>query len=209
MLLPEYTLYPLEPSEPEDRLDDRALPDERLEDRPDRTLPDEPLDREELRVVLRPVDEPDELRLRVVLRLPDEDDELRVVLRPLEVPDELRVVLRVVLRVPEEVRPDEVRSTPLLRVELDERPTVLRGVRPVVRLVTPAPRVRSTLRLAEPVAAAPPRTTVRVRPSLKLSVPRVPVPTRPPRVRLALATPPRPMVLPRGPYRLDRRTVPA
>lgn len=142
--------------------------------------------------MLRPVDEPDELR--VVLRLPDEDSGVRVVrvvLRSLEVPDELRVVLRVVLRVPEEDR-----STARLRVGFDERPTVPRVVRPVERLVTPDPRVRSTLRLSEPVVAAPPRTTLRVRPSSKLSVARVPVPTRP--VRPALATPPRPMVLPRG-----------
>ncbi|HMB94307.1 MAG TPA: hypothetical protein VKP65_25895 [Rhodothermales bacterium] len=139
--------------------------EERLDDRPDRALLDDPLDPDELRVVLRlPDDERPEDRT-----LPDEPLDrvvLRVVLRPLEVPDELRVLLRVVLRVPEEVRPDEDRSTPRVwvRLELDERPTVPREVRPLERLVTPAPRVRSTVRLAEPVLA-PLRDTVRVRPS--------------------------------------------
>jgi hypothetical protein len=164
LLLPEYTLYPLAPSEPEDRLDERALPDEeRLDDRPDRASL-EPLDREELRVVL-PLPDDERPEDRTVPDEPPDRVELRVVL-PLEVPDELRVVLRVVLRVPEEVRPDDDRSTPRLwvRLGLEERPTVPRVVRPAERLVTPAPRVRSTVRLAEPVLA-PLRDTVRVPPS--------------------------------------------
>lgn len=136
-------------------------------------------------VVLRPVEE-----------LPEEE---RVVVRPLDVPDELRVVLRVVLLVPEEVRPDDERSTPRVRlVGAEERPTVPRVLRPVERLVTPAPRLRSTLRFPDG-AAAPLRDTVRVLPSSYMLLSRMPVPNLPPRSRLAFAIPPRPMVLPRGP----------